>query len=722
MSRLAKSRYRYGRALVLPIIVVTVGIALTLFVSARAREDEDRYIESRLQARLSVLATMVEQRADRLMLIAEAAAGTVGLGGTPTDLQWQRTAETLEVGSAPGLMSFAFADLELQDDVPSAARIARIRAVSKRILIAEGTDLASDRRYADTLRDAVLTGESQLSAPVATQYGTHLLLISPAVAGAVIPKDSKVRIGATLGVVLIEIDAADLVLAASESLDERSYFGLFASTAPGEFSIPIVEHGARDDSLHTFDRSFLVGDSQWLIRVGYDQQAYDRFEHGRSAQLRIGGLALAILLAATTAYITLGRVRLRDRVAELTKAYRISEARYRHLTEMSSDWFWEQDASHRFTEISAGVAAVGKDRYSSLGKMRSALAIDWTEEQRAAHNALLDRHEPFRNVEYDIEVDDGSIRRFSVSGDPLFDAQHRFIGYRGVGRDVTEARRIERELRDSHANLAHEVSVRTADRRGAKEAAERANQAKSEFLANMSHELRTPLHAMISFSQIGLNKTGEAPPERIKGYFEKIHGAGQRLLALVNDVLDVSKLEAGKMELTQTPLNLHQLVCEIADELSPLLDASDLRFGLPERKLAVADIDGVRMGQVLRNLLSNAIKFSRPGKEIRINIEPAQVPGGRRASDVTTEDGWCITVSDEGVGIPEAELESVFDKFVQSSATKTGAGGTGLGLPIAREIVEAHRGRIRAYNRSGGGTAFEILLPARAAAAGSQTG
>jgi signal transduction histidine kinase len=144
----------------------------------------------------------------------------------------------------------------------------------------------------------------------------------------------------------------------------------------------------------------------------------------------------------------------------------------------------------------------------------------------------------------------------------------------------------------------------------------------------------------------------------------------------------------------------------------------------------MANIDPIRFGQVIHNLLSNAIKFSRPDGTIQIDITEATMTQGRRANDpVIQVPAWRIAVIDEGVGIPEAELDAVFDKFVQSSKTTTGAGGTGLGLSISKEIIEAHRGQIRAYNRNemhgdmrdndvahldqdgSGGAVFEILIP-----------
>jgi PAS domain S-box-containing protein len=392
---------------------------------------------------------------------------------------------------------------------------------------------------------------------------------------------------------------------------------------------------------------------------------------------------------------------------------RQSESRFRELSEMASDWFWEQDTDFRFTEMSVGVAIGGRTPTRVVGKHRWDLPIDFTPEQWAEHRAVLSAHQPFTHLEYRVRDEAGNWRWYSITGKPRFDAGGEFIGYRGTGTDITERKKIEEELRQHRDNLAAKIEERTAELLAAKEAAEMANQAKSDFLANMSHELRTPLHAIISFAHIGQTKGHVATPDKIKGYFSKIHGAGERLLGLVNDLLDLSKLEAGKMVLDLRAHDLGSLVREVAGEFEHMGESHRLIFELPNTDMrAPIELDGGRMIQVLRNLLSNAIKFSPPDRLISVEITEATMPRGRRASDQSVSvAAWRIAVIDEGPGIPEDELDSVFDKFVQSSKTRTGAGGTGLGLSICKEIVEAHRGVIRAYNRPTGGAIFEILLP-----------
>jgi PAS domain S-box-containing protein len=390
-----------------------------------------------------------------------------------------------------------------------------------------------------------------------------------------------------------------------------------------------------------------------------------------------------------------------------------SEMRFRDLSELSADWFWEQDAELRFTYFSSGLERSGIGMNEHLGKRRWDLPILLSAEEWAAHQALLAARQPFRDLEYRIVSATGEERWFVANGIPLFDENGGFIGYRGNGRDITRRRQLEEELRRHRDHLQELVREQTADLLRAKEAAERANHAKSDFLANISHELRTPMHAVLSFARIGQLKAETAGPEKLRDYFGHIRASGERLLALVNDLLDLSKLEAGRMEYAMESLDLRARAEEALAELAPLFDAKGLTRAL-EVTAPGCQVrgDARRLGQVLRNLLGNAIKFTPEGRHVAIEIAADQVQAGRRAGDANRlVPALRLTVMDEGVGIPAQELETVFEKFTQSSRTGTGAGGTGLGLAICREIVHAHRGIIRARNRTPCGAALDVLLP-----------
>lgn len=288
------------------------------------------------------------------------------------------------------------------------------------------------------------------------------------------------------------------------------------------------------------------------------------------------------------------------------------------------------------------------------------------------------------------------------------------VFYLSTHRERAErfADEVTRELREHRDHLHELVAERTARLDHALQQARAGSEAKSSFLANMSHELRTPMHAILSFSQLGGRRAGQAAEAKIAQYFQRIELSAQRLLSLINQLLDLSKHEAGRMEITLQAIDLRALLDEARQQLESLLLAKQLRL---EINCAVAsctiDGDSERLNQVVCNLLANAIKFSPEGGTIRIEFIDATLPGGRRQDDSGTQPAIAMRVIDHGIGIPEAELESIFDHFVQSSATRTGAGGTGLGLAISRSIVTQHRGTIVANNNREGGACFTVTLP-----------
>lgn len=284
-------------------------------------------------------------------------------------------------------------------------------------------------------------------------------------------------------------------------------------------------------------------------------------------------------------------------------------------------------------------------------------------------------------------------------------------GKRGVVTamyDITERVRAEEELRRRRDNLQQLVDERTRELVLAKEVAEQASRAKSQFLANMSHELRTPMHAILSYARLAIEKLarGDVPMHKLQQYLGRIDQGGERLLKLLNDLLDLSKLEAGKMAYSMAMSDLEDVSRAALTQFEGLARARGIALLLeapPEDCQAWCDPD--RIGQVLANLLSNAIKFSRAGGTVHVRLAPAELARGDDQVPALQ-----VSVSDQGVGIPETELESVFDKFVQSSSTKSGSGGTGLGLSISKQIVEDHGGSMLATINRGGGTVVTFLL------------
>jgi PAS domain S-box-containing protein len=376
----------------------------------------------------------------------------------------------------------------------------------------------------------------------------------------------------------------------------------------------------------------------------------------------------------------------RSRSLERSEAnLRESEARCSDFALTSSDWFWETDEKHRFSYLSDHIRAFGQDPQTRIGRTRTELAVDVVSEPAKwrEHLAVLDRHEPFRDFVYKRKIGDDPERVISVGGNPLFDEVRRFLGYRGTARDITEKVLAERAVLE------------------AKAAAEAANIAKSQFLANMSHELRTPLNAILGFSEVLENGIAGPLQSRQAEYVSLIRQSGEHLLHLINEILDLARIDAGKVELHEEVIDPSKLVgCAIALVKDPAA-ARLLKLSVDiEEDMPPLMADRTRLTEILLNLLSNATKFTELGGAINLLV--------RR----TEEGGAAFVVRDNGSGMTEAEIEIALERFGQvNGGLARRHEGSGLGLPLARKLAELHGGSLTLMSEKGRGTTATVVLP-----------
>jgi signal transduction histidine kinase/CheY-like chemotaxis protein len=266
----------------------------------------------------------------------------------------------------------------------------------------------------------------------------------------------------------------------------------------------------------------------------------------------------------------------------------------------------------------------------------------------------------------------------------------------------------EQQLIDINETLETRVVERTNELSLAKEEAETSSRAKPEFLANMSHELRTPLNAIIGYSEIMLEDAqDEGAQERVSD-LQKVRGSGRHLLGLIDDILDVSKIEAGKIELKVDPVKLANTVSDIESAVAPLMEKNNNRFRIvtPE-SIGAIECDEQRLRQILLNLLGNAAKFTENG-DIELTVE-------------RNGDGWVrFAVGDTGIGMTAEQVDRLFEPFSQADSSITQRfGGTGLGLSISQRFAEMMGGRITIESELGAGSRFTVWLPDIEPASGS---
>ena len=364
----------------------------------------------------------------------------------------------------------------------------------------------------------------------------------------------------------------------------------------------------------------------------------------------------------------------RMRQKQLTEAQRIARL---------GDWHWQRGTRSVTCSVEFLRIMAMPDEASQIGLLDIWQAVH-PEDRAGLRRALVGairRHSSF-NLTFRLPRRDGSTGILWVDGHCEFDAGGEVIGLFGIAQDQTEQQESERNLRD------------------AKEAAEMASTAKSQFLANMSHELRTPLNAIIGFSEVMEAQLLGPLPEKYHGYAKNIRDSGAHLLELINDVLDMSKIEAGKYQLSIEPTPAAELIQDTVRLIEGRFEESGVELRVDAvSPHAVMDCDRRAVKQILLNLLSNAVKFTHRGGTVSVYAR-------------SLPESFEISVADTGFGIPEDQLLRITKPFEQVDTDYSKRSqGTGLGLAITKSLVELHGGSFTLESQIGIGTQITFSLP-----------
>ncbi|NDJ33457.1 MAG: PAS domain-containing protein [Chloroflexi bacterium] len=350
--------------------------------------------------------------------------------------------------------------------------------------------------------------------------------------------------------------------------------------------------------------------------------------------------------------------------------------------------------------VDAVIVVDPADRVVDLNPAAAALVEGDDVTGKHLSTLTLSGEQPFKKLEL-TQTDQATAvgpHTYAISASPIYSRQGNTpVGRAIILRDISQQRALTETLREQNELLRQA----NADLKLARAEAEEASRLKNEFLATMSHELRTPLNAIMGFSQLKLMNIGGDLSDKHRFYEERTMENARHLLRLIDDILDIAKIEAGRLEILEGPIDVHDWFSEAIVEASEAAEAKGLRL-VTELDETLPDIiigDAERLRQIADNLLSNAVKFTDEG-EIHFSL--------RRASD----NQWEMVVRDTGVGIPSHAQEFIFDSFRQVDGTiQREHGGTGLGLNIVRSLVMLMRGTIRVNSKIDEGSTFTVTLP-----------
>lgn len=606
-----------------------------------------------------------------------------------------------------------------------------------------GSDLAEIPSIVSPLQDSIDFDEIQLSDPLSSlntiSYNSAVMLLYPhfkhGARNFLVDQRRKNVIGVVFAILdldtiisfavqsisidaLVQNNAVAIDIKSRDSENQAS--SIFQTSNFADLSGR--GEGTLFDSIMDADRIFYLGNRPVRLRMLIDLDVFDDSGYKTALATFIIGMLLTIS-ACQMVYLMVSREqRVQALVVDRTQALKVSERRIQDMADVSADWFWETDEDLRFVYLSERFEQVtGLQRELFMNRTRvEAAGIDIydIDDSWRAHLDALESRSAFTDFRYTMPKGNGQMKFLSISGKPVFAENGKFLGYRGSGRDVTVEERAQHNLKESESRLHRyveelEVSRQYLEENTAeiaelaeqyaieKDRAEASEKSKSEFLASMSHEIRTPMTGVMGFADMLLD-SNLAKEDREKVI--KIKSATQSLLTIINDILDLSKLEAGRLEMENLDFNLRYTIEEVLDLVRERAKAKNinLRIVYPREIPDGINGDPTRIRQILINLIGNAVKFTHVG-EVSVEV---QLDGDDEHQMLR------VSVVDTGIGISGANSEKLFVDFTQADASISRRyEGTGLGLSISKRLIELMKGVIWVDSQEGVGSNFSFRLP-----------
>jgi PAS domain S-box-containing protein len=596
---------------------------------------------------------------------------------------------------------------------------------------AVGFDLGSEPIRREALEEAIRNKLPVATAPITLVQETSrqkgMLVFHP-----VFKRGRKYPLGFALCVLRLE-SALERTLSAGGGADLHIEVDLMDLSAGGEPK-PLVSYPGRTDERATVTGvkrngynsvyPLFVFDRTWAIAVHPGSAFLSLHRNGAGVVMGLVGLLITLVVTAFVGFLRNRHATLEQQVRERTSELRESEIKYRRIFESLEDLYYQTDNQGIVRILSPSLYRLtGWKPEELIGKPVTEVYVDPGTREKLL--LTLSQNGFVRDYEVLLKKKDGTTIPVSVGGQLLRDEQGRPAGIGGILRDITKRKQAEGKILEANLRL-EEATARANEMAGQ---AERANHAKSEFLANMSHELRTPLNAIIGFSEVLQGGYyGTLNKDQLE-FLGDIHTSGRHLLSLINDILDLSKVESGKMELqvSQVPLKdllLGSLVMVKEKALKHGIRLMSCIDGVPETIL----VDERKLKQILFNLLSNAVKFTPDGGTVTLSACPLSLKGGSFFAADQQEVSIPVVGGQEGIGeqrvleisvidtwivISEKDLKRIFNPFEQAdNSTSRKYQGTGLGLSLTKNLVELHGGIVLAESEGEGkGSTFRVIIP-----------